>query len=292
MNIYMAGKIAAEDWRYEIVRRYCVAADERDGWSDTWRESQFEFWGDKHIYVGPFCSGGKRHDYVDDTHGDQDVFYDPGHHSGFHPNPERRKNIIDKCMDAIRSCDCVFAWLDDPTAYGTLWEMGYAVGLGKKVKVGGAYDHPDLWFPMGGCGGCVPDNSPREAFERFFGPPTVATRSESPIEEQMLVALRAVLPPTVALKQQEAICGGRYRADFVVMAPSRKVVVECDGHDFHEKTKEQAARDKKRDRDMQLEGWGVLRFTGAEIFRNAPACAMEILRFLGLQPEGKEMRDL
>lgn len=44
----------------------------------------------------------------------------------------------------------------------------------------------------------------------------------------------------------------KYRADFSIFAGLnafnfiKKIVVECDGHDFHEKTKEQAARDKKR----------------------------------------------
>lgn len=44
-----------------------------------------------------------------------------------------------------------------------------------------------------------------------------------------------------------------------------KIVIECDGHDFHEKTKEQAARDKRRDREMTLSGYKVLRYTGSEI---------------------------
>lgn len=47
------------------------------------------------------------------------------------------------------------------------------------------------------------------------------------------------------------------------------IAVECDGHDFHEKTKAQAQRDKKRDRDLQSIGWNVARFTGSEIF-NTP----------------------
>jgi hypothetical protein len=56
------------------------------------------------------------------------------------------------------------------------------------------------------------------------------------------------------------------------------VAVECDGHDFHEKTKAQAARDKKRDRDLQSLGWRVLRFTGSEVFRDPGAVAVEALR--------------
>ena len=67
---------------------------------------------------------------------------------------------------------------------------------------------------------------------------------------------------------------GDYRADFVfdVDLPfsSRKIyVVECDGHDFHERTKEQAAHDRQRDRFMTARAIAVLRYTGSEIYNDA-----------------------
>lgn len=72
-----------------------------------------------------------------------------------------------------------------------------------------------------------------------------------------------------------------YRADFYVdlfTNGHRRVslFVECDGHDFHEKTKEQAARDRKRDRDLQSLGINVLRFTGSELHRDPEGCFAEI----------------
>lgn len=70
---------------------------------------------------------------------------------------------------------------------------------------------------------------------------------------------------------------GTYRVDFAVIGYGVKIVVEVDGHDFHERTKEQAQRDKKRDRDLQAEGWSVLRFTGSEIYADADRCAREIM---------------
>lgn len=69
---------------------------------------------------------------------------------------------------------------------------------------------------------------------------------------------------------------GPYRLDFGVVGHIGKIAIECDGHDFHEKTKDQAARDKKRDRYLQKEGWRVLRFTGSEIYKDAHACATEV----------------
>lgn len=60
----------------------------------------------------------------------------------------------------------------------------------------------------------------------------------------------------------------------------RRVVVELDGHDFHERTKEQAQRDKARDRALTADGFIVIRFTGSEVFRDAHACIDEVQRIL------------
>lgn len=65
-----------------------------------------------------------------------------------------------------------------------------------------------------------------------------------------------------------------YRIDFAIpvwdmhLHKGAFFAIECDGHDFHEKTKEQAQRDKKRDRDITTSGMIIMRFTGSEIYRN------------------------
>lgn len=58
------------------------------------------------------------------------------------------------------------------------------------------------------------------------------------------------------------------------------LVIELDGHDFHERTKEQAQRDKSRDRKLQALGWKVLRFTGSEVYRDPAACCLEVRRLM------------
>lgn len=71
--------------------------------------------------------------------------------------------------------------------------------------------------------------------------------------------------------------------DFVIWIasmPDKKLVVECDGHEFHERTKEQAKRDRERDRRLQKAGYRVFRFTGSEIWRNAHKCAHEAIDWL------------
>lgn len=58
------------------------------------------------------------------------------------------------------------------------------------------------------------------------------------------------------------------------------VVVECDGHDYHERTREQASRDKRKDRELQAEGLDIFRFSGSDICRDAAGCAKETLNHL------------
>ena len=97
-------------------------------------------------------------------------------------------------------------------------------------------------------------------------------------------------PYPIYIKPQEEIVtdNGKYRVDFlisVVIPPYEQkkikhIVVECDGHEFHEKTKEQAQRDKSRDRDLQSHGYTVLRFTGSEIWRDPNKCVREVFRLI------------
>lgn len=45
----------------------------------------------------------------------------------------------------------------------------------------------------------------------------------------------------------------------------KQMIVECDSHDFYERTKEQASKDKERDRALQSVSFLVFRFSGADI---------------------------
>jgi len=55
-----------------------------------------------------------------------------------------------------------------------------------------------------------------------------------------------------------------------------RIIMEVDGHDFHEKTKEQAIQDKSRDRFITKKGYPIFRFTGSEIFNQPHQIAKEI----------------
>jgi very-short-patch-repair endonuclease len=78
---------------------------------------------------------------------------------------------------------------------------------------------------------------------------------------------------------------GRHTVDFGIFVrfvanEEIRIVVECDGHDFHEKTKEQAARDKSRQCDLEIAGWRVMRFTGSMIWRDHKWCADRVAKLV------------
>ncbi|MDQ3254286.1 MAG: endonuclease domain-containing protein [Acidobacteriota bacterium] len=91
------------------------------------------------------------------------------------------------------------------------------------------------------------------------------------------------------MQVQTALRGGKTTIEALlesaIKTPLQKnLIVECDGHDFHEKRKEQAAKDKRRDRILQSLGYRVFRFTGSEIHNDAIACAIEAFKGFGLDP--------
>lgn len=79
----------------------------------------------------------------------------------------------------------------------------------------------------------------------------------------------------LALLQQVQAHG--YRVDFAIVstddASLPRVAIECDGHDFHDRTPGQASRDRARDRHLTDHGWTVIRFTGADICGDPIGCA-------------------
>jgi very-short-patch-repair endonuclease len=77
---------------------------------------------------------------------------------------------------------------------------------------------------------------------------------------------------------------GDYRVDFLLTMRLRpatgatrtaRMVVECDGHEWHERTRQQAQRDRARDRAIQALDLPVYRYTGSEVWRDVFAAALE-----------------
>lgn len=115
-------------------------------------------------------------------------------------------------------------------------------------------------------------------------------KCESPIEKLMYLSLKKFFERfeyfideyILTIDCQEKIGTSNYRADIVISFANveKRVIhlyaIECDGHEFHEKTKEQVKRDRSRERYMMKEGYKVIRFSGSEIVEGASECACEV----------------
>lgn len=93
----------------------------------------------------------------------------------------------------------------------------------------------------------------------------------------------------VFLEPQKQI--GVYRVDFLLsqngLGPNEyltPVIIELDGHDFHDKNKQQRAYEKARDRFFVKSGYKVLHFTGSEVVADPYKVTHEALSMIGLFP--------
>ena len=102
-------------------------------------------------------------------------------------------------------------------------------------------------------------------------------RVDSPIEDSLVANIRGWIDHVeavgVVLRTQVPV--GPYRADIVIEVGGRLLVVECDGARFHNNP-EAIQHDKRRDRYFTIQGYAVMRFTGAEIARDPRGCAAEV----------------
>ncbi len=55
------------------------------------------------------------------------------------------------------------------------------------------------------------------------------------------------------------------------------VAIECDGHEWHDRTKQQASSDRARDRELLRLGVPTLRFTGSDIHHDSTRCAVDVI---------------
>lgn len=114
----------------------------------------------------------------------------------------------------------------------------------------------------------------------------------SPIEEslgsELIAWLEGPMGDDIYFANQVKL--GPYRVDFLINAYGQNVVIECDGHDFHDRTKEQATRDRQRDRMLLSCGCHTVRFTGSEIYANATGCAFEVFDLLDYFRELEETK--
>lgn len=77
------------------------------------------------------------------------------------------------------------------------------------------------------------------------------------------------------------------RRPYVADVDERSTVVECDGHDWHDRSKDQARADRERDRALQALGFRVYRYTGSEIWEDVFRGAYQVVDDLMQQVAGE-----
>lgn len=103
-----------------------------------------------------------------------------------------------------------------------------------------------------------------------------ATAKASPIEVQFWAAYQQLNPRELrGLVREYKV--GPYRIDFAL--PRRKIGIELDGYATHSSTAD-IANDRRRQRALEARGWYIIRFGGAEVYRDANGCIREAARLM------------
>lgn len=333
-TVYLAGKINKNDWRGSLP--YIDWRGNRQNGNDRWGDGSDEEYNDSNgelpktwvpreagsnlLVTGPFfesCDHGCGHG--PGTHGvnaGSDVVRS-GRCVGLnYPNPRRR--VWDLCCQAIVAADVFFFWMDDPTAHGSLVELGMARALGKKIIIcrewtdgveHGIYpdDCPasghcgckkqtiekrdELWFAAQcadeiweSVGGPFDDPiwDARRALARLdahFAPPVPEPAFSSEIERKFWKAMDGRPLATGMVAQFEyQRVGGRTFRPDFAI-PQHKIAIELDGFKHHA-TPEAFAADLDRQREMERDGWRFVRFTGKEINADVMKCVSDAEQFI------------
>jgi len=126
---------------------------------------------------------------------------------------------------------------------------------------------------------------------------------ESPIEQLLAVEMQDIKLhnfdiftngeiDVINIQNQAIVEAGNkiYRVDFLIGVvynfknrdKYREMLfaVECDGHDYHEKTKQQIIYNNQRERDLKASGYEIIRFSGSEICKSPHNCVIEIAKII------------
>lgn len=128
---------------------------------------------------------------------------------------------------------------------------------------------------------------------RFY-PTIMCENIISPIEQIFITAfdlyLRTDNKKNIFLFSQAPIKieDKRYVVDFLFeedefvnkFNTNKKIIIECDGYEFHQKTKEQVQHDNEREYKLKMAGYEVIRFSGSQIYNNPLKCAEDTYNYI------------
>lgn len=216
-------------------------------------------------------------------------------------SPDSYRSAVEQsAIVPITDADLVVAYLDTPTAYGSIaeiawaasqrWTVGKDTGKSNRVLMlhkctdGTESSDWDLrnqyndtyWFTASLPQVCAAEVHSEHEAARIIA---AYARTESPIERLFYEAcIERRLGGMIEAQRTVNANGKTYRLDFFI--PYLNLAIECDGHDYHA-SKEARTRDAERDRNLRFLNIEVARFTGTEIYRNPEVGADHITARLG-----------
>lgn len=275
-RFYLAGRIEDPGWRHEVVAglRDAYGTDQL-GRRDPWPILEGAVCG-LFDYVGPYfvsddhsCAHGTgTHGTTDDVCIPASAGLDHGWDAGL------RAWVWGECMAAISRADVVFAWLDGPEAHGTIFELGATMLRLKRVVIAVPPGlSADLWFPLQVTKEVEVVDHPGITLERL-------AREHSLLESPAEVAFwtshcRRREPALEGLVPAHKVMGGRYRIDFAL--PEQRFGIEVDGLAWHG-SQDAFVRDRARQRELEAEGWRLVRFAAKEVLDKPGRCVTESAR--------------
>jgi very-short-patch-repair endonuclease len=321
--VYLAGKINgadyeaqragdSQDWRWPLIGNdlfhwNCTDAFDYENWPPVVTTTCH--------YVGPFYKYGKSHDgyQENDRHG-----VGAGHFPGWAMSGLSQTKTVKNCINSITRAEIFFAWLNTTDAHGTLMEIAIACQhkLQQIVLVVPPCNCPktlDDWLTE------VSDELATTVSEHtcvqyqvWFAQALVRNSggeviySDDPIQEYYKVIARwnrtnqkfnsvpekefwtkVINDPDKGLLYKDIVSQhpvGKYRIDFAI--PELKFGIEIDGLAYHN-GQDSFMKDRSRQREIESQGWRIVRFAAKEIsldvdkcFREAEAIALELSQAL------------
>lgn len=58
------------------------------------------------------------------------------------------------------------------------------------------------------------------------------------------------------------------------------IIVECDGHNYHKRTKEQISYENNRELEIKNKGYDIIHFSGSQIYNNPYGCAERTIDYI------------
>lgn len=146
-NVYLAGKIEPNGWRQKIIDiRNNFFGEEKD----KIRNGITIKYNDHINITGPFflsCDHSCYHG--NNSHGVGLSSYNDCYGLSDHFTEDEVKHI---CLEQIKKSDVIFAYINDDTCYGTLYELGFAAALNKPILL--LFDsnkrRKNMWFIANG----------------------------------------------------------------------------------------------------------------------------------------------